>query len=233
MSSLITLTPPKKKEKIVIFGDGGFAQVCYQYFTYDSEYEVAGFCVDRDYLKQNSLFGLPVIAYDEVKQRFPPNQYGAFVAILFTQLNKIRTERLAEFKAAGYKMVSYISSRSLVWPDLIHGEHCFIWEGNKIQPFVKLGNNVILGSGNIISHNCVIGDNVFISHGVVIAGSVNIGKNCFIAINSSLVDRISIGDNCFISAGSIVRKNLPANTYLKSPKSDYSDITAQQYFGIA
>jgi hypothetical protein len=30
----------KKKEKIVIIGDSAFAEVAYEYFTHDSEYQV-------------------------------------------------------------------------------------------------------------------------------------------------------------------------------------------------
>ena len=36
-------------KKLVIVGDGEFAEIAYEYFTYDSELEVAGFVVEKDY----------------------------------------------------------------------------------------------------------------------------------------------------------------------------------------
>jgi len=48
----------QKKEKIVIVGDSAFAQIAYAYFTHDSMYEVAGFSVDKAFLKKKELFGL-------------------------------------------------------------------------------------------------------------------------------------------------------------------------------
>ena len=46
-----------KQRKLVILGDSLFGEIAYEYFTYDSEYEVVAFCVEQAYLKQNSLFG--------------------------------------------------------------------------------------------------------------------------------------------------------------------------------
>ena len=50
-----------KTEKVVIVGAGETAELAYEYFTCDSPYEVAGFAVEKEFLKQNELFGLPVV----------------------------------------------------------------------------------------------------------------------------------------------------------------------------
>ena len=38
---------PAKTHKLVIVGDGEFGDIAYQYFTYDSPYEVVAFAVER------------------------------------------------------------------------------------------------------------------------------------------------------------------------------------------
>ena len=49
-------------EKVIVFGVGQLASLAYFYLTHDSPYEVTGFTVDRDYLKESEFFGLPVVA---------------------------------------------------------------------------------------------------------------------------------------------------------------------------
>ena len=36
------------------------------------------------------------------------------------------------------------------------GEHCFIFEGNVLQPFVKIGANVVLLPGTTVGRNSVV-----------------------------------------------------------------------------
>ena len=57
-----------------------------------------------------------------------------------------------------------------VWARHEIGENCFIFEDNTIQPFVKIGDDVVLWSGNHIGHHAEIGDHCFISSHVVISG---------------------------------------------------------------
>src|SRR5919112_221197 len=67
-------------DKIVIVGDGETAELAYEYFTQDSPHEVVAFAVERDYRKKEELFGLPVVAFEEIEARFPPASHRAFVS---------------------------------------------------------------------------------------------------------------------------------------------------------
>lgn len=68
------------------------------------------------------------------------------------------------------------------------GDNCFVFENQTIQPFVKIGNDVIIWSGNHIGHHSMIGDHCFISSHVVISGNVKIEPYCFLGVNSSIRD---------------------------------------------
>ena len=46
----------------------------------------------------------------------------------------------------------------------------------------------------------------------VIYGKITIGKNCFIGCRVTLLPGIKIGDNTIIGAGSVVTKDIPANS---------------------
>ena len=63
------------------------------------------------------------------------------------------------------------------WSDLDVGENTFVFEYNVIQPFVKIGNNVVLWSGNHIGHHVVIADHCFITSHVVISGATVIAPD--------------------------------------------------------
>src|SRR5262249_28828720 len=153
----------KATRKLVIFGSGQIAEVAHYYWTHDSDYDVAGFTVDAAYLTRDTLFGLPVIPFEEALRIFPPDEYDMFVAAGFHQVNYARAEIVARVENAGYRCVSYISSRAITWPDFTCGPNCFIMELNNIQPFVRIGKNVTLWSGNHIGHHTVIGDHCFLA----------------------------------------------------------------------
>lgn len=197
-----------KNKKIVIIGAGEFAAIAFEYFTYDSEYEVCGFSVDHEYINNDKYLGLPLVDRERLSDLYPPEEYDAFVAIPASDLNCLREKLYLETKALGYVMATYISSKAFFWRNAKIGDNCFIFENNTIQPFVTIGNNVILWSGNHVGHQSEICDNVFVSSHVVISGYCRIGKNCFLGVNSTLNDGTEIADFCILGSGSLVTKKL-------------------------
>ena len=47
----------KTKEKLVIIGAGEFGEIAFEYFTYDSKFQVVGFTVERRFMKSENLRG--------------------------------------------------------------------------------------------------------------------------------------------------------------------------------
>lgn len=192
------------KPKLVIFGSGDIAQLAHYYLSTDSNYEVVAFTVDAAYLTKIDFCGLPVVAFEEIANRYPPDTHEAFVALSYSKLNEVRKEKYLAAKALGYRLASYISSRSTVLNVGRIGENCFILEDNTIQPFVTVGNNVTLWSGNHIGHHSIIHDHCFIASHVVISGGVEIDESCFIGVNATLRDHIKVGAKCVIGAGALL-----------------------------
>lgn len=222
----------KKEDFLILIGDGEFAEIAYEYFTYDSSYKVIAFAVEQAYMKSDTLYELPIIAFEEMEQAYPPDQYKVFVAINSTKLNRPRTRLYKEVKNKGYEVVSYISSKAFVWPNVMIGENTFIFENNVVQHHAKVGNNVIMWSGNHIGHRSVIKDNCFITSHVVIAGGCEIGESCFLGINSTLNDRIKVGKDCLISSGAVVNKNTKEGGIYSGNPATSKNITTYRYFQI-
>ena len=194
----------EKKHKLIIIGDSAFAEIAYEYFTHDSEYEVVAFSVEREYLKRSELFGVPIVAFETLEENFAPAEHHFYAANVYTQGNKLRERLYNQAKEKGYRAASYISSRAFVWRNVEIGEHCFIFEDNTVQPFVKIGDDVILWSGNHIGHHSTIKSHCFISSHVVISGFCNVGERVFMGVNSTVGNNINIGDNCVVGAAATI-----------------------------
>lgn len=102
--------------------------------------------------------------------------------------------------------------------------------------YTECGKNLILGKNVFINACCkfqdqggiTIGDGCLIGHNVTIAtlnhdpnpanrasiipNPVKIGSNVWIGSDSTILPGVEIGDGAIIGAGSIVTKNVPANT---------------------
>jgi sugar O-acyltransferase (sialic acid O-acetyltransferase NeuD family) len=192
---------------LVIFGAGDIASVAHFYFTHDTSRSVAAFTVDQAYLKEKEFCGLPVVAFEEILAKYPPDQFDLFVAVSYSQMNQVRAQKCQEARDKGYRLASYISSKATVWPGTPFGENCFILEDNTIQPFTKIGRHVTLWSGNHIGHHSEIGDNCFITSHVVVSGGVKVGENCFIGVNATIRDHVTLAKHCVIGAATLILKD--------------------------
>jgi sugar O-acyltransferase (sialic acid O-acetyltransferase NeuD family) len=206
--------------RLVIFGTGDIARLAYVYFTKDSNHEVAGFTVDRDYRKEDSFQGLPLVDFETVTARFPPDAYQMFVALSYAQMNRLRAVKYEAAKALGYTLASYVSSRCSWLTDHPVGDNCFILEDNTVQPFVRIGSNVTLWSGNHIGHDSTIDDHCFISSHVVVSGHVTVGSYCFIGVNATLRNSIKIAPHTLIGAGAIIMKDTAEKGVYIPPRTE-------------
>ncbi|MCC6253175.1 MAG: acetyltransferase [Bacteroidia bacterium] len=196
-----------KNRKLIIFGTGDIAQIAKYYFDIDSDFEVCGFTVDKQYCASESYEGLPLVPFEGIETVYPPADYYLFVALSYAQMNKLREQKFNEAKGKGYRIASYISSKCSYLSQFKAGENAFIFEDNTIQPFVKIGDNVTLWSGNHIGHHSVIESHNFISSHVVISGHCTIESYCFLGVNSTLAHKVKIAKGTLLGAGVVISKD--------------------------
>lgn len=197
----------EKTKKLIIVGTGETAEIAYEYFTHDSPYEVVGFSVSRQYIKEPEFYGLPVLEFETLEEKYPPESFEVYVAISYVKLNRARASLFNQAKAKGYTCANYISSHAFVWHNVQLGENVFIFENNVLQHHVTIGNNVILWSGNHIGHRTRIKDHVYLSSHVVISGFCEIGEYSFLGVNSTFNDNITVGRDNVIGSGALIVKN--------------------------
>lgn len=194
--------------RVVVFGHAEMARITYFYLTHDSPHEVAGFTVDRARIAEDTLFGLPIVPFEDVQTIYSPREYKMAVPIGFSKVNKLRAAKYSDAKAKGYELISYVSSKAATWPGLVIGDNCFIYEGSAVGPYVTIGNDVVI-AGSSIAHDSIIGDHCFLAAHAVLLGAVTVGAYCVLGANSTCRHGITIGSECIIGAGATVTKSIP------------------------
>lgn len=189
--------------KAIIYGTGNFSEFVAYLLKNDSEYEVTAFCVDKEFLNgSNEFYSLPLVAFETVEDVYSPAEHEMFIAV---GDNNIRTQKFHQAIEKGYNLLSYISSKSITWDDLVYGKNVFVTEPTTIQPFVTIGDNNIL-FGPWIGHHSSIGRNNLLSC-CTLAGTVTIGDNCILGLNSTIKQRVTIANNNIIGMGSIIQRD--------------------------
>lgn len=216
------------KRKLIIFGSGDIGQIAKYYFDIDSDYEPVCFTLDREFIKESTFENLPVVPFDEINQQYAPTEHDLFIALSYSQMNKLRAAKYNEGKNKGYNIASYISSKCTYLSQFKPGENAFIFEDNTIQPFVKIGHNVTIWSGNHIGHHSIIDDHNFISSHVVISGHCHIESFCFLGVNTTIAHQMQIASETLLGAGAVITKNteiegvyVPAKTIKIDKKSTH------------
>lgn len=204
--------------KLVMFGTRQIAEVLAWYIERESDYRIAAFTVDGAYLTDTTFQGRPVVAFEEVAQRFAPDEHEMFVALSYAKMNRIRAEKFAAAKAAGYRLASHVSPKAQVWDGLQVGENSFVMEHNVVQPFARIGADTTLWAGNHIGHHSVIGDHCFLASHIVVSGGVTIGDHCFIGVNATLRDGITVAPRCLVGAGALILGDTqPEQVFMAEP----------------
>ena len=159
---------------------------------------------------------MPVVKFEEVAVVYPPSEYKMFAPLMPNKINKIREKIYFEIKNKSYEMISYISSKATIFGNEI-GENCFILEDNTIQPYTKIGKNVVLWSGNHIGHHGVIKDHVFFTSHVVLSGHCVVEPYCFLGVNSTIRDGVHLAEGTLVGMGAVIEKDTEAYGIYKGP----------------
>lgn len=219
-------------QKVIIFGTGDISQIAHLYLSEDDRYEVVAFTMDKEYIKEDSFFGLPVVPFANLEEKFSQDEYKLFITLGYTKINKLREQKFLEAKEKGYSFISYIHPKATVASNAKIGENCFVFEDNTIQPFVTIEDNCILWSGNHIGHHSTIKANCFIASHVVISGGCEIGENTFIGVNATLRDHIKVGKSNVIGAGALILGDTEENKVYMATATEASKVPSNRLRGI-
>ena len=98
----------------------------------------------------------------------------------------------------------------VIFPKCKIGENCNICANVLIENDVVIGNNVTIKPGVQIWDGMIIDDDVFNKEWLM--ERTHICKGASIGANATILPGITVGENAMIGAGSVVTKDVPANT---------------------
>ena len=120
---------------------------------------MVAFTLDASHRDRDEFHGLPVVDFEHVQDTHPPDRHELLVSISYQQGNRLRERKFHDARAKGYRLTTWVSGRASVPPGVEIGENCMVFEDNTIQPFTRIGDDVILWSGNHLGHVVLIDDN--------------------------------------------------------------------------
>lgn len=201
---------------LVLFGTGRAAQTVAAYLAQHTDHRVLGYTVDAAWRQHDSHEGLPVVDWERLEERFPPDRVQLFGPFSYARMNTLRRDRFAEGKARGYRFASFIHPSSQIHPDTI-GENCLILEACVVQPFARIGDNVIIWCLCAIGHHVRIGDHCFLSGQVTIGGGTTLGTECYLSARVALGHGLTVGRGCAVLNGAMLSRDLPELSVFVGP----------------
>jgi sugar O-acyltransferase (sialic acid O-acetyltransferase NeuD family) len=215
---MTTFTEAGSRLPLIIFGDRLMASLAWHCVTRDTQRKVVGFCVEASHRSRDMHEGLPVVAFEDLEEIFPPGAHELLIPSAAANSDGARRRLCEAARRKGYRLASYVSSQASVWTDAPLGEHCLVFERAVLQSFARLGRDVIVRSGANIGHHSVVGDHSFIATGVVTGGNVTIGEQCFVGLGAVLRDGIRVAPRCLIGAGAVLLADTqPNGIYVGNP----------------
>lgn len=191
---------------LIIFGDTPFAERLFKYISIEAKDKIIAFTQEKSFVSRKEIQGVPVVPFEELDEHFN-EEFEIIIGIGYTQMNQLKRKIYNKCKEKGYKVATYISSKALVYADMI-GEGCFIAPGAVIGPDCRLGICNYLESSVILSHDTTLGDFNFLSTNAVFGGNSKIGDNCFFGLHSTVRDGISIASNNLFGSSSNILKSI-------------------------
>lgn len=214
-------------EKLLLVGAHEVAKEVRCFVEKYNLFEVVGFTVNRQYIKEETIDGLPVIPLEDLDNYVDRETTKVFMAISWGQkLNQIRKDIFICLKEKGYVFANLIAPQAVILTDKIgegnwFHEFCYIGheaaveDNNDFRPFSTIGHYTKVGSHNHFS-KCTVG------------GIAHIGDCNFVGMQAIIYNRITVGNKNFIGAGTIVKKNLGDYVLIAAKESERVQLTEKQ-----
>lgn len=201
---------------VIILGSGGHARVLQEMLKKEGS-RILGFSVQKvDLCKRNySSCGLEILGSDEDILKYDPGEIYLVNGIGFTDVCQKRKEIFNFFNKRGYCFKTLIHPSAVVDSSAFIAEGTQVMAGAVIQPFARIGRNVIINTRSSIDHHCSIEDHVHLAPGTTLSGGVKIGESSLVGAGAVVIQGVIVGREATVAAGGVVIDHVPDREMVK------------------
>ena len=165
---------------LIIIGNGGHAKIVIDILEERGDYNILGIITKNKGDEIGiGIGGYQILGNDNVLQELFNNGVKfAAIGVGGYNDNSLRKRIYENLKKIGFQVISAIHPTASISRTVLMGEGNVVFSGVVINPYARLGNNIIVATGSTIDHDSIIKDHSLISAGVTIrSGSNNRGRS--------------------------------------------------------
>ena len=174
---------------------------------FEKEWIILGFLDSRN--KKKEIKGFEYMKLLGDPKTYTPHERDIFIPGIGSPLKK--KEYIEPLIDKGAQFINLLTKTDLA-PTVKYGKGILFGIESRVSDLCQIGDFVYIGCRSQIGHDVQIGAYSHIGANVFIGGNVKIGENVEIHPCSCISANVVIGDNCVIGMGSVVLRDLPANT---------------------
>ncbi len=188
------------RDRLAIFGNGGYAECVAEAVEAAGVFEIAGMVSSLG--SSVPAAGRPIIPeLDFLGDSARPMLGVVAVGDSFTRQQVVET---ITRKLPGFRFASIVHPRAVVSPSAKLGEGTVVLANAVVGAHVSIGRHSLLFSATVVEHGSTFGEFVSTAPSVAIGGDAGVGDRTFIGIGATICHGVNIGRDVVIGAGAVV-----------------------------
>lgn len=191
---------------LYVFGDTSYAQLIASFAAQCEQFAVMGFTVDKAFMSVRAVDGLPVVAFEALREAAPPGS-AVFLACGYRDM-RMREQLFERVATAGFVMPNIVAPGAHVAPGAQLGSNNVVMSGAVVEHNVSLGDNNTLWSNVTVCHDATFGSHNFLAANATIGGHVRAGSRNFLGFSSTVEQFRRLGDENLLGAMSYLHNDI-------------------------
>ncbi len=211
---------------VVIQGTGKLGQMVFHLLSATDDHRVVAFTADPQYCAAGRLLGVPLVPFDSVEVRFPPESVAMLTVLGGLGGWAARKALFDRAKLKGYRHLNYVHPSAVVQGARDWGENNIVFPFTTVGFDGRMGDNNVLREKVYLGHDHVIGDHTFLGVGCTVGGGARIGSGAYLAMSTTITNDLTIGEGAMLGIGSLLLRDAePHATYYGHPAKKVSPAT--------
>jgi sugar O-acyltransferase (sialic acid O-acetyltransferase NeuD family) len=188
------------RERLVIFGSGGYAECVVEAVEAAGIFEIAGMVLTPSSTMPTS--SRPIIAERDFLSDGARPMLG--VVAVGDSFRRQQVVDMISGKLPAFRFATIVHPSAVISPSAKLGEGTVVLANAVVGAQVLIGRHSLLFSTTVVEHGSTVGEFVSTAPGVSVGGDVRIGDRTFIGIGASISHGTQIGRDVVIGAGAAV-----------------------------